>query len=102
MAKTYAMESARLLVRQFDSDGNELRRVQLPDDMSPPYHSVESQAGMSVTACTGRVMMAEGYDLFARFQDTDSSAKNLCTWTSGIYLRQSDHISTNLVGTFGL
>jgi len=50
MAKTYAMESARLLVRQFDSDGNELRRVQLLDDMSPQYHSVESAAGMSVTA----------------------------------------------------
>ena len=34
MAKNHAMESARLLVRQFDSDGNELRRVQLPDDES--------------------------------------------------------------------
>ena len=48
--------AARLLVtsqcfsyqlRQFDSDGNELRWVQLPDDMSPQYHSVESPAGMS-------------------------------------------------------
>ena len=49
------MTSTRLLVTtrdshqltQFDADGNELRRVQLPDDMEP-FHAVESPNGIFV------------------------------------------------------
>jgi len=49
---TLSVTSTRLLVtsrdtrqlRQFDADGDELRRVQLPDHMAP-YHAVESPTG---------------------------------------------------------
>jgi len=49
---TLSVTSTRLLVtphdtcqlRQFDADGNELRRVQLPDNMVP-HHAVESPTG---------------------------------------------------------
>jgi len=49
---TLSVTSTRLLVtsldtrqlRQFDADGDELRRVQLPDHMEP-WHAVESQTG---------------------------------------------------------
>jgi len=50
--RTLSVTSTRLLVttrdthqlRQFDADGNELRRVQLPDHMEP-HHAVESLTG---------------------------------------------------------
>jgi len=54
---TLSVTSTRLLVtiqythqlREFDSDGDELRRVQLPHDM-PPYHAVESPTGTFIVS----------------------------------------------------
>ena len=53
---TLSVTSTRLLVTtlkhqliQFDSDGDELRRVQLPDD-TVPYHAVESPTGTFIVS----------------------------------------------------
>ena len=54
---TLSVTSTRLLVtsrdtrqlRQFDTDGDELRRVQLPDNMQP-YHAVESPTGTFIVS----------------------------------------------------
>jgi len=54
---TLSVTSARLLVtsdgtrqlRQFDADGDELRRVQLPDHMRP-WHAVESPTGTFIVS----------------------------------------------------
>jgi len=53
-----SVTSTRLLVTtyrthqliEFDSDGDELRRVQLPDDMTP-QHAVESPTGTFIVGC---------------------------------------------------
>ena len=52
---TLSVTSTRLLVmsgrqlRQFDADGDELRRVQLPDHMEP-WHAVESPTGTFIVS----------------------------------------------------
>jgi len=58
---TLSVTSARLLVtsrdtrqlRQFDADGDELRRVQLPDHMTP-RHAVESPTGTFIVSLYNR------------------------------------------------
>ena len=60
---TLSVTSTRLLVtsericqvqlRQFDADGDELRRVQLPDDMKP-NHAVESPTGTFIVSLYNR------------------------------------------------
>jgi len=55
--RSLSVTSTRLLVTsysthqliQFDADGDELRRVQLPDDMKP-YHAVESPTGTFIVS----------------------------------------------------
>ena len=63
---TLSVTSTRLLVtihyphqlREFDSDGDELRRVQLPDDMEP-YHAVESPIGTLIVSRYNRQVKQE-------------------------------------------
>jgi len=59
--RTLSVTSTRLLVslwdtrqlRQFDAVGDELRRVQLPNDMVP-YHAVESPTGTFIVSLNNR------------------------------------------------